>query len=144
MEVKSSQWSQHNIESCCWTKLPIWLNFSSHHCTQLSSFKRFGLKLRVHLNDWRERHLVLQFPEHDLFVFPSCNNTVALFIHPHGHYSTWETKSQTSKSKCKCGTQDDSTDISLREFNIVWTLDYTDTIYAKRNFSSVLGSCSYS
>jgi len=48
--------------------------------------------MRVHLNIWRERHSVLQFPEYYLSVFPSSNNTVALFVHPHGGYSTWREK----------------------------------------------------
>jgi hypothetical protein len=39
----------------------------------------------------RKRHLILQFPEHNLSVFPSGDNTATLFVHPHACHSTWKT-----------------------------------------------------
>lgn len=36
----------------------------------------------------RKRHLILQFPEHNLSVFSSSDDTAALFIHPYTGHST--------------------------------------------------------
>lgn len=44
---------------------------------------------RVQLNiQERKRHLILQFPEHNLSVFPSRDDTATLFIHPYTCHST--------------------------------------------------------
>lgn len=89
----------------------------------------------------------MQFPEHDLFVFPSCNNTVALFVDPHGHYSTWGKKKpkQVNPNANKSGTQDDGTDLfKIFQDHLIISLGYIDTTYAKKNFSRLLGGSSYS
>lgn len=36
--------------------------------------------------------LILGFPEHDLFIFPSCNDSAALLIHPNARDRTWKTR----------------------------------------------------
>lgn len=36
----------------------------------------------------RKRHLILQLPEHNLSVFPSCDDVATLFVHPHTCHGT--------------------------------------------------------
>lgn len=38
----------------------------------------------------RKRHLILQLPEHNLSVFPSCDDVATLFVHPHTCHGTCE------------------------------------------------------
>lgn len=93
MTTNSFQWSHHDLSSLK---------------PQISHVVKFVITVIAHspipLKVWfkstlnrvqkhsRKRHLILQLPEHNLSVFPSCDDAAALFVHPHTRHGTCEAR----------------------------------------------------
>ena len=52
----------------------------------------------------RKRHLILRLPEHNLSVFPSCDDAATLLAHPHArHGACEETRGRGELPSCHHG-----------------------------------------
>lgn len=91
MATNGFQQSHHDLESLkpqIFHVVKLLITSIAHSPVRLKVWFTNALN-RVQLNiQERKRHLILQFPENNLSVFPACDDTATLFVHPYTCHST--------------------------------------------------------